>query len=130
VRAEEDPGRLRLADELYEDAEKIVLVVGNLNTYKLSSLYQAFEPAEARRLWQRFEAHHTPKHGSWLNMAEIELSVLPRQCLAGVSATGRAWRERWRRGSWTAMSKACGRGIGHRRRGQWRTRGARVVRQG
>ncbi len=70
-----------ISDELYEDAEKIVLVMDNLNTHKLSSLYQAFEPAEARRLAERFEVHHTPKHGSWLNIAEIELSVLSRQCL-------------------------------------------------
>jgi transposase len=71
----------RIADELYEDAEKIVLVMDNLNTHKLSSLYLAFEPEEARRLAERFEVHHTPKHGSWLNMAEIELSVLSGQCL-------------------------------------------------
>jgi len=70
-----------IADDLYEDAEKIVLVMDNLNTHKLSSLYQAFPPEEARRLWERFEVHHTPKHGSWLNIAEIELSVLSRQCL-------------------------------------------------
>ena len=53
----------------------------NLNTHKLSSLYEAFEPAEARRIAERLEIHYTPKHGSWLNMAEIELSVLARQCL-------------------------------------------------
>jgi hypothetical protein len=70
-----------ISDELYEDAQKIVLVMDNLNTHKLSSLYQAFEPEEARRLAERFEVHHTPKHGSWLNIAEIELSVLSRQCL-------------------------------------------------
>jgi hypothetical protein len=70
-----------ISDDLYEDAERIVLVMDNLNTHKLSSLYQAFEPAEARRLAERFEVHHTPKHGSWLNIAEIELSVLSRQCL-------------------------------------------------
>jgi len=70
-----------ISDDLCEDAEKIVLVMDNLNTHKLSSLYLAFEPAEARRLVQRFEVHHTPKHGSWLNMAEIELSVLSGQCL-------------------------------------------------
>jgi hypothetical protein len=75
-------GVLRLiSDELCEDAEKVVLVMDNLNTHKLSSLYLAFEPAEARRLAERFEVHHTPKHGSWLNVAEIELSVLSRQCL-------------------------------------------------
>jgi hypothetical protein len=70
-----------ISDDLHEDAEKIVLVMDNLNTHRLSSLYQAFEPAEARRLAERFEVHHTPKHGSWLNMAEIELSALSRQCL-------------------------------------------------
>jgi transposase len=76
-------GLLKLiADELYDDAEKIVLVMDNLNTHKLASLYQAFGPQEARRLWERFEVHYTPKHGSWLNMAEIELSVLARQCLS------------------------------------------------
>jgi hypothetical protein len=68
-----------IADELYDDAEKVVLVMDNLNTHKLASLYQAFEPREARRLWERFEVHYTPKHGSRLNMAEIELSVLARQ---------------------------------------------------
>jgi DDE superfamily endonuclease len=70
-----------LADDLYPEVEKIVLVMDNLNTHKMASLYQAFEPAEARRLAERFEVHHTPKHGSWLNMAEIELSVLSGQCL-------------------------------------------------
>ncbi len=70
-----------LADDMLADAQKIVLVMDNLNTHKLASLYQAFAPAEARRLAERFEVHHTPKHGSWLNIAEIELSVLSRQCL-------------------------------------------------
>jgi hypothetical protein len=70
-----------LADELYEEAQKIVLVMDNLNTHKLASLYQAFAPEEARRLAERFEVHYTPRHGSWLNMAEVELSVLARQCL-------------------------------------------------
>jgi len=70
-----------LCDELYPDAEKIVLVMDQLNTHNVASLYQAFEPAEARRLAERLEIHLTPKHGSWLNMAEIELSVLSRQCL-------------------------------------------------
>jgi DDE superfamily endonuclease len=73
---------LRLvSDEWYPQAEKIVLVCDNLNTHCAASLYEAFEPAEARRLAGRFEWHHTPKHGSWLNMAEIELSVAARQCL-------------------------------------------------
>ena len=70
-----------LIDEQYPDAEKIVLVMDNLNTHKPASLYQAFEPKEARRLLDRLEIHYTPKHGSWLNMAEIELSVLSGQCL-------------------------------------------------
>lgn len=62
-------------------AERIVLVVDNLNTHKLASLYEASPPEQARRIAERFEVHHTPKHGSWLNVAEIELSVLARQCL-------------------------------------------------
>ncbi|KKL53125.1 hypothetical protein LCGC14_2278570 [marine sediment metagenome] len=70
-----------LCDELYPDAEKIVLVMDQLNTHNIASLYQAFEPSEARRLAEKLEIHHTPKHGSWLNIAEIELSVLSRQCL-------------------------------------------------
>ena len=71
-----------LCDELYTSAEKIVLVLDQLNTHGVASLYAAFPPPEALRLAKRLEIHHTPKHGSWLNMAEIELSVLARQCLA------------------------------------------------
>ena len=71
----------RLLDDEYPDADRVVLVTDNLNTHAASSLYEAFEPAEARRLADRIEWHYTPKHGSWLNMAEIELSVLARQCL-------------------------------------------------
>jgi hypothetical protein len=70
-----------LSDEYYPDAEVIVLVMDNLNTHKPASLYDAFPPAEARRLLERLELHYTPKHGSWLNMAETELSVLSKQCL-------------------------------------------------
>lgn len=70
-----------LADEVYPDAEKIVIVMDNLNTHSPISFYQTFEPEEALRLSNRFEFHYTPKHGSWLNMAEIELGVLVRQCL-------------------------------------------------
>ena len=70
-----------LCDEKYPDVEKIVLVQDNLNTHGVWSLYAAFEPHEAQRLAQRIEWHYTPRHGSWLNMAEIELSVLARQCL-------------------------------------------------
>jgi hypothetical protein len=65
----------------YPDAERVVLVMDNLNTHTIGSLYEAFEPVKARALAQRLEIHHTPKHGSWLNIAEIELSALTRQCL-------------------------------------------------
>jgi len=71
----------RLLDESYPDAAKVVLVTDNLNTHCVGSLYEAFAPEEARRLAERIEWHFTPKHGSWLNMAEVELSVLSRQCL-------------------------------------------------
>jgi hypothetical protein len=70
-----------LVDEHYPQAEVITLVLDNLNTHSTASLYEAFAPEEARRIAQRLELHHTPKHGSWLNMAEIELSVLSQQCL-------------------------------------------------
>ena len=70
-----------LVDVHFPEAEKIVLVMDNLNTHKFASLYEAFPPAEARRIIEKLEIHYTPKHGSWLNMAEIELSVLHRQCL-------------------------------------------------
>jgi hypothetical protein len=70
-----------VSDELYPDCEKIVLVCDNLNTHTPACLYEAFAPEEARRLALRFEWHYTPKHGSWLNVAEMELSVLARQCL-------------------------------------------------
>lgn len=70
-----------LVEEVHEEAEKVVLVMDNLNTHKVASLYEAFPPERARAIAERLEIHHTPKHGSWLNMAEIELSVLARQCL-------------------------------------------------
>jgi hypothetical protein len=70
-----------LVDVCYPDAEQVVLVQDNLNTHTPASLYAAFEPAEAKRLADRLELHYTPKHGSWLNMAEIELAVLSEQCL-------------------------------------------------
>ena len=70
-----------LVDLHYPEALKIVLVMDNLNTHTPAALYEAFAPTEARRLLERLEIHYTPKHGSWLNMAEIELSVLARQCL-------------------------------------------------
>jgi hypothetical protein len=70
-----------LSDTHFSDAKKIILVQDNLNTHKPASLYEAFPAAEARRLVERFEWHYTPKHGSWLDMAETELSVLSVQCL-------------------------------------------------
>ena len=71
----------QMLDERYPDAIKVRLVMDNLNTHSIVSLYETFPPEEARRLSERLDIHHTPKHGSWLNMAEIELSVLKGQCL-------------------------------------------------
>lgn len=71
-----------IADSLYKSAKKIFLVMDNLNTHSPSALYEVFEPEEAKRIWDRFEFVYTPKHGSWLNMAEIELNVLHGQCLS------------------------------------------------
>ena len=71
-----------LADVMYPDAEKIILVMDNLNTHKPSSLYKRYPPEEARRILKRLEIHYTPKHGSWLDIAEIELNVMTRQCLS------------------------------------------------
>lgn len=71
----------QVLDERYPGAIKVRLVMDNLNTHSIASLYEAFEPQEARRLAERLEIHYTPKHGSWLNMAEIELSALKGQCL-------------------------------------------------
>jgi len=76
-----------LVDIHYPNAEKIIAVMDNLNTHSIASLYQTFPPQEARRLAEKFEIHHTPKHASWLNMAEIEISVLSRQCLSGYSVS-------------------------------------------
>ncbi|HEX2264057.1 MAG TPA: IS630 family transposase, partial [Pseudonocardiaceae bacterium] len=90
-----------LVDGRYPDAERIVLVLDNLNTHTPGSLYEAFPPAEARRLADKLEIHYTPKHGSWLNIAAIELSLLSRQCLdrripdkATLRTEVRAWQER------------------------------------
>ena len=90
-----------LVDVHFPEAEKITLVCDNLNTHKTASLYKAFEPDEARRIAKRLEFHYTPKHGSWLNMAEIELSVLSRGCLSKRIADQetlkkeiRAWQDR------------------------------------
>ena len=90
-----------LVDERYPEAERIVLVMDNLNTHTPASLYEAFDPTEAKRLANKLEIHYTPKHGSWLNMAEIELSVLSRQCLdrrvpnfEALEAEVAGWQER------------------------------------
>lgn len=90
-----------LADVHFPNAEKIVLVQDNLNTHTPASLYEAFEPTEARRIIERFEWHYSPKHGSWLNLAESELAVLSGQCLARripdattLKKEVGAWRER------------------------------------
>jgi hypothetical protein len=71
----------RIADEWYKSAKKIILVMDNLSTHNASALYETFSPKEAKRIWDRFEFVYTPRHGSWLNMAEIELNVLMGQCL-------------------------------------------------
>jgi transposase len=90
-----------LVDIHYPEAERIVLVMDNLNTHTPASLYETFDPVEAKRLADKLEIHYTPKHGSWLNMAEIELSVLSRQCLdrrvpdfGTLEAEVAAWQER------------------------------------
>ncbi|MCT2879345.1 IS630 family transposase, partial [Lactobacillus delbrueckii] len=67
-----------MVDEMYPEAEKIILVMDNLNTHKPSSLYKALKPEEARRIIKKLEIHYTPKHGSWLDIAEIELNVMTR----------------------------------------------------
>ena len=90
----------RLCDEWYPDAERVRVVLDNLNTHTVGALYEAFAPAEARRLAAKLEFHYTPKHASWLNMAELELSVLARQCLsrrirdaATLAAEVKAWED-------------------------------------
>jgi hypothetical protein len=98
-----------LLDVCYPDAEQVVLVQDNLNTHTPASLYEAFEPAEAKRLADRLELHSTPKHGSWLNMAEIELSVLAEQCLDRRLAD-QASLER-EVAAWQAARNGAGRGV-------------------
>ncbi len=101
-----------LVDVHYPDAEQIVLVQDNLNTHTPASLYEAFPPAEAKRLADKLELHYTPKHGSWLNMAEIELAVLAEQCLDRRLAD-RATLEREVE-AWQAARNADGRGVNWR----------------
>ena len=71
-----------LVDEMYSEAEKNILIMDNLNTHKAASLYKEYPPEEARRIIKKLELHYTPKHGSWLNIAEIELNVMTHQCLS------------------------------------------------
>jgi DDE superfamily endonuclease len=101
-----------LVDVHYPDAERIVLVQDNLNTHTPASLYAAFPPAEARRLADKLELHYTPKHGSWLNMAEIELAMLAGQCLDRRLAD-QATLER-EVAAWQAARNRAGRGVNWR----------------
>ncbi len=93
-----------LSDVHFPDAVKIVLVQDNLNTHKPASLYEAFPATEARRLVERFEWHYTPKHGSWLDMAESELGVLASQCLDRRIADQKSWPTKWTHGRITATA--------------------------
>ena len=98
-----------LVDVHYPDADRIVLVMDQLNTHSPASLYQAFPPTEAKRIADRLEIHYTPKHGSWLNMAEIELSALQRQCLnRRLADRGTVEREV---AAWSTARNAAGAGI-------------------
>jgi hypothetical protein len=93
----------------YPNADRIVLVIDNLNTHSPASLYEAFDPAEAKRLADKLEIHQTPKHGSWLNIAEIELSVLARQCLdRRIDSRARLMQET---AAWEAERNASQRGV-------------------
>ena len=95
-----------LSDRYYPHAEKILLVMDNLNTHSFASLYEAFEPQEARRLAERFEIHYTPKHASWLNMAEIEIGVMSRQCLNRRLASKKEMAHEVK--TWTSRRNAAG----------------------
>ena len=92
------------ADELYAEAEKIVLVTDNLNTHSPASLYKAFSPEETRRLAERYEWHYTPVHGSWLDMAEIEIGIMSRQALSKPLPDLESFREQVR--NWTIKRNA------------------------
>jgi hypothetical protein len=89
-----------LVDDHYPSAKKVVLVMDNLNTHTATALYATFPPVEALRIWQKLEPHYTPKHGSWLNIAECELSVLSRQCLNRRIATASELKQQV--AAWTA----------------------------
>lgn len=99
----------RLLDCDYPQAERVRLVLDNLNTHNAASLYEAFEPDEARRLARRIEFHYTPKHGSWLNIAEVELSALTKQSLRGRIPDRRALRRQTR--AWARQRNAKQKGV-------------------
>lgn len=109
-----------LVDVHYPQADRITLVMDNLNTHRLSCLYEAFAPAEARRLIEKIEVVHTPKHGSWLNMAECELSVLEKQALGERVESEAVLRERV--GLWNADRNSRSKGIDW----QFKTSDARI----
>ena len=88
---------------MFPDAKKIILVMDNLNTHKAASLYKAFPPSEARRIIKRLEIHYTPKHGSWLDMAEIELNVMTRQCLSRRISTLTNLNVSYQHGKWNVI---------------------------
>ena len=96
-----------LVDVHYSHAEKIVLVMDNLNIHSIASLYEAFPATEARRIAEKLEIHHTPKHASWLNMAEIEISVLSRQCLAEKMASVDEMRRKVAAWQWQRNNAYC-----------------------
>ena len=109
------------ADVLYPHTEKIVLVTDNLNTHTTASLYKTFPPREAHRLAQRFEWHYTPKHGSWLDMAEMEISIMSRQALAKPLPDFDSFSRQVR--SWTLQRNA----IGGKVNWQFRASDARMI---
>ena len=96
-----------ISREMFPDADRIVLVEDNLNTHADSSLYKAFEPAEARKLAERFERHYTPKHGSWLNIAETEIAAMTRTSLPERVPTVEEFQDRLRRGAAKRNEATC-----------------------
>ena len=112
-----------LVEGQYRDAEKVVLVMDQLNTHGPASLYETFPPEEAKRLAERVEIHHTPKHGSWLNIAEIELSALGRQCLSRRIAHQHTLKRQI--AAWDHRRNACSARV----QGQFTTENARIKRR-
>ena len=108
------------ADRIYPRAEKIILVTDNLNIHSIASLYKAYPAEEARRLAERFEWHYTPKHGSWLNMAEIEIGIMNRQALGKAQADVESFKKQLR--VWTIKRNAKGAKVNW----QFKTKDARI----